>query len=67
MVRGSGPIVANGKVISGRTCMPFGGPEGCVITAHDAMSGKELWRRRTIPAPGEPGDERTIKLCNRLT
>ena len=53
----SGPIIANGKVISGRSCMPAGGPDACVITAHDAMTGQELWRRRTIPAPGEPGDE----------
>ena len=53
----SGPIIANGKVISGRSCMPQGGPEACVITAHDAKTGEELWRRRTIPAPGEPGDE----------
>ena len=29
----------------------------CVITAHDAETGKELWRTRTIPRPGEPGDE----------
>ena len=53
----SGPIVADGKVISGRSCMPDGGPDACVITAHDAATGAELWRRRTIPAPGEPGDE----------
>ena len=53
----SGPIIANGKVISGRSCTPRGGPEACVITAHDATTGAELWRRRTIPAPGEPGDE----------
>ncbi len=53
----SGPIVAGGKVISGRSCMPDGGPDACVITAHDAATGAELWRRRTIPAPGEPGDE----------
>ena len=53
----SGPIIANGKVISGRSCMPQGGPDACVITAHDAATGQELWRRRTIPAPGEPGDE----------
>ena len=53
----SGPIVADGKAISGRSCMPAGGPDGCVITAHDARTGEELWRRRTIPAPGEPGDE----------
>ncbi len=53
----SGPIIANGKIISGRSCMPAGGPDACVITAHDAMTGEEIWRRRTIPAPGEPGDE----------
>ena len=53
----SGPIIANGKVISGRSCMPAGGPDACVITAHNARTGRELWRRRTIPSPGEPGDE----------
>ena len=53
----SGPIIAGGKVISGRSCTPAGGPEACVITAHDATTGEELWRTRTIPAPGEPGDE----------
>ena len=53
----TGPIIANGKVISGRSCMPEGGPDACVIAAHDAVTGEELWRRRTIPAPGEPGDE----------
>ena len=53
----SGPIIADGKVISGRSCRPWGGPNACVITAHDASTGAELWRRRLIPAPGEPGDE----------
>ncbi|MGE0866352.1 MAG: pyrroloquinoline quinone-dependent dehydrogenase [Vicinamibacterales bacterium] len=53
----SGPIVANGKMISGRGCEPEGGPDACVILAHDARSGKELWRTRLIPAPGEPGFE----------
>ena len=53
----SGPIVADGKMISGRSCRPAGGPESCVIVAHDARTGEELWRRRTVPAPGEPGDE----------
>ena len=53
----AGPIVANGKVISGRSCRPRRGPEACVIMAHDAETGEEIWRRRLIPAPGEPGDE----------
>jgi alcohol dehydrogenase (cytochrome c) len=53
----SGPIIADGRVISGRSCRPWGGPEACAIVAHDALTGRELWRRRLIPAPGEPGDE----------
>jgi PQQ-dependent dehydrogenase (methanol/ethanol family) len=53
----SGPIIANGKIISGRQCQPGATHEGCIITAHDAKTGKEIWRTRTIPRPGEPGDE----------
>ncbi len=53
----SGPIIANGKIISGRQCQPGAGYDGCVITAHDAKTGKELWRTHTMPRPGEPGDE----------
>jgi alcohol dehydrogenase (cytochrome c) len=53
-----GPIVAGGKIFSTRACrFNNTSPNGCVITAHDATTGKELWRRRTIPRPGEPGDE----------
>lgn len=52
----SGPITAAGKIFAGRNCRPQGGPEACIITAHDAATGEELWRRRTIPRPGEPGD-----------
>jgi PQQ-dependent dehydrogenase (methanol/ethanol family) len=53
----AGPIVANGKIFSTRGCEWKFSPDGCVITAHDAATGKELWRTRTIPRPGEPGDE----------
>ena len=53
----SGPIIANGKVITGRQCQPGATNDACIITAHDAKTGKELWRTRTIPRPGEPGDE----------
>jgi alcohol dehydrogenase (cytochrome c) len=53
----SGPIIANGKIIAGRQCQPGATHDGCIITAHDAKTGKELWRARTIPRPGEPGDE----------
>jgi len=53
----SGPIIAGGKVITGRQCQPDATFEGCVVTAHDAATGKELWRTHTIPQPGEPGSE----------
>ena len=53
----TGPIIAGGKVISGRSCRPWAGPEACIIAAHDPRTGAELWRTRLIPAPGEPGDE----------
>src|SRR2546430_3710687 len=45
----SGPIIANGKIIAGRQCQPGATYEGCIMTAHDAKTGKELWRTSTIP------------------
>jgi PQQ-dependent dehydrogenase (methanol/ethanol family) len=53
----SGPLIAKGRVITGRQCQPDATHEACVVTAHDAATGRELWRARTIPRPGEPGDE----------
>jgi alcohol dehydrogenase (cytochrome c) len=53
----SGPMIANGKVVSGRSCEPEAGPVACIIVAFDALTGRELWRTRLIPRPGEPGDE----------
>ena len=53
----AGPIIADGKMISGRSCRPQGGPETCVVIAHDARTGQEVWRRSTVALPGEPGDE----------
>ncbi len=51
----SGALVAEGKVISGGACS--GNRANCYISAHDAVTGKEVWRFYTTPAPGEPGDE----------
>lgn len=51
----SGAIVVEGKVISGGSC--GSNRINCYIAAHDARTGKELWRFYTTPAPGEPGDE----------
>ena len=50
-----GPIVANGVLISGE-----GGGESTTrgfLDGWDPDTGKKLWRRYTIPAPGEPGSE----------
>jgi alcohol dehydrogenase (cytochrome c) len=53
----AGSIVARGKVISGlQGCARFF-EEKCAITAHDAQTGKELWRTSTIARPGEPGGD----------
>ncbi len=53
----SGPIVAGGRVVNGiNGCSRFM-PDSCFITAHDAATGEELWRRLTIAAPGDPGGD----------
>lgn len=49
-----GALVVNGKVISGRTCNSE--RKNCFIAAHDAKTGKEVWRFYTTPGAGEPGD-----------
>jgi alcohol dehydrogenase (cytochrome c) len=55
----SGPLIADGKVIDGiNGC----GGDGCFITAHDARTGRELWRTQTIARPGEPGGDTWGKL-----
>lgn len=51
----SGVMVADGKVISGRSCV--GLRAGCYLVAHDALTGKELWRFYTAAASGEPGGD----------
>ena len=50
----SGAIVVEGKVISGRTCNTE--RKNCYIAAHDARTGKEVWRFYTTPGDGDPGD-----------
>jgi alcohol dehydrogenase (cytochrome c) len=49
------PLIVEDKVIVG-----VGGGDNPIrgfIAAHDAASGKELWRFYTIPGPGEPGHD----------
>ena len=49
------PIVANGVVISGMAGGEF--TTRGFLDGWDPDTGKRLWRRYTIPAPGEPGSE----------
>jgi len=49
------PLVVKDKVIIG-----VGGGDWGIrgfIAAHDAMTGREVWRFDTVPAPGQPGAE----------
>jgi len=50
----AGVIVADGKVITSRTCETRA---GCFVSAHDALTGKEAWKFYTTPAEGEPGGD----------
>ena len=61
----SGPIVANGKAYVGRSCNPYSDPLSCVITAHDATTGEELWSWRLIPGAGEFANETWDDIGNR--
>ncbi|MBU4612830.1 PQQ-binding-like beta-propeller repeat protein [Achromobacter sp. GG226] len=48
----AGPLAADGKIFTGTSgCSIAGTAGGCFITAHDAESGKELWRLNTIGGP----------------
>ena len=53
----SGPVIAGGKAINGINGCTRLIIESCFITAHDARTGRELWRRFTIAPPGEPGGD----------
>ena len=50
----SAPIVVEGNVITGRACQDHA---NCFISAHDAMTGKEVWKFYTAAAEGEPGGD----------
>jgi alcohol dehydrogenase (cytochrome c) len=51
----TGPISIDGKVLTGRICSTS--RVSCFIAAHDARTGKELWKFFVTPAPGEPGGD----------
>ncbi|MGZ5121993.1 MAG: PQQ-dependent dehydrogenase, methanol/ethanol family [Burkholderiales bacterium] len=49
------PLVANGVLMTGISGAEFG-VRG-FLDGYDPETGKRLWRRYTVPAPGEPGSE----------
>ena len=53
----AGPIVANGKLVTGITGCGRYKDDVCFITGHDPDTGEELWRTSTIARPGEPGGD----------
>ena len=53
----SGPIVVKGLIVAGITGCQRYKNDVCFISAHDAQTGKELWRTSTIARPGEPGGD----------
>ena len=53
----SGPIVANGKVLQGLGGCARYNDEGCFISAHDAATGKLVWKFDTIARPDQPGGD----------
>ena len=55
-ITAGGLLVADGKVISNRTCQQ-GRREFCFIAAHDARTGKEVWKFYVTAAPGDPGGD----------
>ncbi len=49
------PLVANGILITGIGCGEHGGRG--YLEGWDPATGRQLWRRYTVPAPGEAGSE----------
>jgi alcohol dehydrogenase (cytochrome c) len=49
----SGPVVVEGKVITGRTCAAK--RTNCYISAHDALTGQEAWKFYTAAGDDDPG------------
>jgi alcohol dehydrogenase (cytochrome c) len=60
----SGPIVADGKVITGMASCAQYIEARCFISAHDANTGEPLWRFHTVAAANEPGGDTWGDLDN---
>ncbi|MGH8524987.1 MAG: PQQ-binding-like beta-propeller repeat protein [Gammaproteobacteria bacterium] len=54
----AGPLIVKGKVIAGISgCTTPDTAGGCFLTAHDAKTGKELWRTYSIARSDDPNDK----------
>ena len=53
----SGPVIADGIVVSGINGCERYVKDGCFITGHDPETGKELWRTSTIALSGDPNSK----------
>ena len=51
----AGPIAGDGRVFASLTC-GGNGAAYCFLAAHDAATGKELWRRETVAGPRDSAD-----------
>jgi len=51
----SGPIAAEGRVFAGLSC-GTSTSRSCFLSAHDADTGEELWRRESVAGPGDPAE-----------
>jgi alcohol dehydrogenase (cytochrome c) len=60
----SGPIVINGKVLSGLAGCANYREEKCFISAYDSDDGRELWRFNTVAQDLEPGGDTWGDLPN---
>ena len=56
-ITAGGILVADGKVLTNRTCIRQPRREFCFIAAHDARTGKEVWRFHTAAGSNEPGGD----------
>ena len=53
----SGPIVADGTVVTGLTGCGRYREDTCYIVGLDGLTGRELWRTSTVARPGERGGD----------
>ena len=52
----SGPIVVNGRIVSGLAGCDRFQADKCFISAYDAETGERVWSTPTIALPGQAGD-----------